>query len=152
MCNPEKLEYGDKAVEIVDFGIFDRKNYPTNTIPIGEVFTIRVKARVHRDVEEPIFAFTIKNKLGIELTGTNTMFEGLKVGSCRAGETYVASFTQQARLRGGEYLLSIGCTGFGDGELLVYHRLYDVCNFLVVASKDTVGYFDPDSRVTVEQI
>lgn len=152
VCNPEKLEYGDKAVEIVDFGIFDRKNYPTNTIPVGEVFTIRVKARVHRDVEEPIFAFTIKNKLGIELTGTNTMFEGLKVGSCRAGETYVASFTQQARLRGGEYLLSIGCTGFGDGELLVYHRLYDVCNFLVVASKDTVGYFDPDSRVTVEQI
>ena len=110
----------------------------------------RVKVRVNRDVEEPIFAYTIKNKLGIELTGTNTMFEGCKVGKCRAGETYVVSFTQQLHLRGGEYLLSIGCTGFGAGELLVYHRLYDVCSFLAVTSKDAVGYFDPDSQVVIE--
>ena len=150
VCNPEKLEYGDKTVEIVDFGIFDGEDYPTNTIPTGDFFTIRVKVRVNRDVEEPIFAYTIKNKLGIELTGTNTMFEGCKVGKCRAGETYVVSFTQQLHLRGGEYLLSIGCTGFGAGELLVYHRLYDVCSFLAVTSKDAVGYFDPDSQVVIE--
>lgn len=150
VCNPEKLEYGDKTVEIVDFGIFDGEDYPTNTISTGDFFTIRVKVRVNRDVEEPIFAYTIKNKLGIELTGTNTMFEGCKVGKCRAGETYVVSFTQQLHLRGGEYLLSIGCTGFGAGELLVYHRLYDVCSFLAVTSKDAVGYFDPDSQVVIE--
>lgn len=151
VCNPDRLEYGDKSVEIIDFGVFDRKNFLTNTIPAGELFTIRMKVRFHRDIEEPIFAFTIKNKLGIELTGTNTMFEDYRVGTCKAGETYVIAFTQRAHLRGGEYLLSLGCTGYGNDELLVYHRLYDICNFLVVSSKDAVGYFDPESEVTVEK-
>ena len=81
----------------------------------------------------------------------NSMFEDCRVGPCRAGETYVVSFTQQTHLRGGEYLLSLGCTGFGGDELEVYHRLYDICNFLVVGSKDAVGYFDPESQVAVEK-
>jgi len=149
VCNPERLEYGDKGAEIEDFGIFDEKDFPTNTIPAGETFTIRMKVRFHREIDEPIFAFTIKNKLGIELTGTNTMFESIAMGRCRAGESYVVSFTQEAHLRGGEYLLSLACTGFGNDELQVYHRLFDVCNFLVVSSKEAVGYFDPESRVSV---
>lgn len=151
VCNPQRLEYGDKSAEIVDFGVFDADGFLTNTIPAGETFTIRMKVQLNRDVAEPIFAFTVKNKLGIELTGTNTMFEDCRVGPCRAGETYVVSFTQQTHLRGGEYLLSLGCTGFGGDELEVYHRLYDICNFLVVGSKDAVGYFDPESQVAVEK-
>ena len=151
VCNPERLEYGDKAAEIIDFGIFDRKNYLTNTIPKGEECTIRMKVRFQRDVQDPIFAFCIKNKLGIEITGTNTMIENCGTGLCRAGEIRVVSFSQPVMLQGGEYLLSLGCTGFGNAELQVYHRLYDVCNFLVVTSKDTVGYYDMGSAVTVEK-
>ncbi len=151
VCNPERLEYGDHSAEILDFGVFDRKDFLTNTIPIGERFTIRMKVRFHRDIRDPIYAFTIKNKLGIELTGTNTMYENCPTGLCRAGETYIVSFSQKVHLRGGEYLLSLGCTGFGKDELAVYHRLYDVCNFLVVCSKESVGYFDPDSEITVEK-
>ena len=54
-------------------------------------------------------------------------------------------------LQGGEYLLSLGCTGFGIDELQIYHRLYDICNFLVVASKNTVGYFDMGSETVIEK-
>ncbi len=151
VCNPEQLEYGDKSAEILDFGIFDRKDFLTNTILAGDTFTIRMKVRFHTDVQDPIFAFTIKNKLGIELTGTNTMFEDCRTGLCHAGDVYTVSFTQAIHLRGGEYLLSLGCTGFGNDSLLVYHRLYDVCNFLVVCSKDSVGYFDPESKVVIKE-
>lgn len=151
VCNPDRLEYGDKLAEIVDFGIFDQMDYPTNTIPVGEPCIIRMKVCFHADILEPIFAFTIKNKLGIELTGTNTMFENCSTGLCKTGETCVVSFTQRIHLRGGEYLLSLGVTGFGSDDLKVYHRLYDICNFLVVCSKDTVGYFDPESTVTIKK-
>ncbi len=34
-----------------------------------------------------------------------------------------------------EYLLSMSCTGYRDGEFQVYHRLYDVCNVTVVSDK-----------------
>lgn len=150
VCNPERLEYGDKAAEIIDFGIFDKSNYLTNTISKGDECTIRMKIRFHRDIKDPIFAFSIKNKLGIEITGTNTMFENCETGQCRTGETRIVSFTQPVMLQGGEYLISFGCTGFGSDELQVYHRLYDVCNFLVVTSKNTVGYYDMGSEVSIE--
>ena len=152
VCNPNRLEYGDKAAEIIDFGVFDKSNYLTNTISKGDKCTIRMKILFHEDIKDPIFAFSIKNKLGIEITGTNTMFENCETGLCRAGETCIVSFTQPVMLQGGEYLISFGCTGFGNDELQVYHRLYDICNFLVVTSKDTVGYYDMGSEVTLEKI
>ena len=52
-------------------------------------------------------------------------------------------------LQGGEYLLSLGCTGYHDGDFDVYHRLYDVCSIIVVADKNTVGFYDMNSRIEV---
>ena len=152
VCNPDRLEYGDKSAEIIDFGVFNENVDLTNTISKGDECTIRMKVRFHTDIQDPIFAFCIKNKLGIEISGTNTMFENCPTGLCKAGETYMASFRQPVLLQGGEYLISFGCTGFGNGELIVYHRLYDICNFLVVASKNTVGYYDMGSEVMVEKV
>ena len=52
-------------------------------------------------------------------------------------------------LQGGEYLLSLGVTGYEKEEFQVYHRLYDVLNLTVVSDKDTVGYYDMNSHITV---
>ncbi len=51
------------------------------------------------------------------------MYEKVGVGLARAGEIYVASFKQNMDLQGGEYLLSISCTGYVGGEFRAYHRL-----------------------------
>ena len=53
-------------------------------------------------------------------------------------------------LQGGTYLLSLGCTGFREGNFTVYHRLYDICEIVVVSSKDSVGFFDMNSRIVIE--
>ena len=52
-------------------------------------------------------------------------------------------------LQGGEYLLSLGCTGYSGDEFEVYHRLYDVCNITVVSDKNTVGFYDMDSEIKI---
>lgn len=59
------------------------------------------------------------------------------------------SFEQEMNLQGGEYLLSLGCTGYEGGEFVVYHRLYDICNVTVVSQKNTVGFYDMNSKVSV---
>ena len=55
-------------------------------------------------------------------------------------------------MQGGEYLLSISCTGFVEGELTVYHRMYDVINITVISDKNTVGFYDMNSKVSVDKI
>ena len=68
-----------------------------------------------------------------------------------AGRECVVTFQQKMDLQGGEYLLSFGCTGYRNGEFSVFHRLYDACNITVVSTKNTVGFFDMNSEVSVEE-
>lgn len=150
--NPDTLEYGDKQAEIVDFVVLDEHGRQTNTIDKGSSFQIKIKAHFHETIQQPILAFTFKNIQGTEITGTNTMFENAVVENSVAGAECVATFTQEMNLQGGEYLLSFGCTGYRNGEFTVFHRLYDACNITVVSNKNTVGFYDMNSKVTVEEV
>ena len=63
----------------------------------------------------------------------------------------MVTFEQEMNLQGGEYLLSFGCTGYQNGDFAVFHRLYDACNITVVSTKNTVGFYDMNSTVSVEE-
>lgn len=149
--NPLLNEYGNKKAEIYDFGIRDEKGKLTNLVLKGERFSICERIRFHSRIEAPIFTFTIRDKRGNDLTGTNTMFEDAPVQAVEKGDSYEVSFTQRMTLQGGEYLLSMSCTGFEEGELVVYHRLYDLLNLTVISNKNTVGIYDMESEVAVEK-
>lgn len=147
--NPNLLEYGSKLAEITDFAVVDSKGRYTNTIEKGDTFRIKMRVKFHESIQEPIMAYTFKDIKGTEITGTNTMFEKAHVENSDAGSQCTVTFTQDMFLQGGEYLLSFGCTGYKDGEFTVFHRLYDACNITVVSSKNTVGFYDMDSRVEI---
>lgn len=150
--NPDVDEYGNGAAEIEDFAIIDENGNYTNAIVKGTRFRLKSKVKFKQDVHDPIFTYTFKNIQGVAITGTNTMYEKKDVPLAKEGETYVATFEQDMFLQGGEYLLSMSCTGYRDGEFQVYHRLYDVCNVTVVSDKNTVGFYDMNSVTTVEKV
>lgn len=150
--NPNVDEYGNGAAEIVDFAIVDENGNYNSAIMKGSRFRLKSKVKFKQDIQNPIFTYTFKNIQGVAITGTNTMYEKKDVPLAKVGETYVATFEQDMFLQGGEYLLSMSCTGYRDGEFQVYHRLYDVCNVTVVSDKNTVGFYDMNSVTTVEKI
>ena len=149
--NPNVNEYGDNRAEIYDFGILDKDGRLTNLILKGETFTIRERIRFNAHVEAPIFTYTFRDKKGNDLTGTNTLFENADVKTAEKGDEYEVEFTQRMDLQGGEYLLSMSCTGFEQGEHVVYHRLYDLLNLTVISNKNTVGVYDMNSEVRVRK-
>ncbi len=148
--NSEKIEYGDKKAEIIDFGIFDNKLQLTNTVLKNKMFSLKLKIKFYEKIQDPIFAFTIKDIKGNEITGTNTFLEKKYFDNPNRGSILTVTFNQMMNLQGGTYLLSIGCTGFREGIFSVYHRLYDICEIVVVSSKDSVGFFDMNSDITIE--
>lgn len=145
--NANRTEYGDGRAEIYDLGLLDERGNLTNLLLKGEMFTIRECIRFFADIEAPIFTYTIKDKKGTDLTGTNTLYEGTDIKPVKRGDEYVVEFTQKMSLQGGEYLLSMSCTGFEQGEHVVYHRLYDVASITVISNKNTVGVYDMESQV-----
>lgn len=150
--NPYALEYGDGRARIEEYYLVDEHGTRTNTLLKGAEFTLCMKVRFTEALAAPIFAFTIKNVQGTEITGTNTMLEKAFLEGVRAGQVKEVCFTQKADLQGGEYLLSLGVTGFDGDVFQVYHRLYDVINMTIVSDKNTVGFYDMNSKIVVKDV
>lgn len=150
VLNPELLEYGTKQAEMTEFYITDDKGVKTTAVIKGTEFTIHVKVTFRDRIVAPIFAFSFKNIKGTEITGTNSMIEKAFLEPVEAGTVKEVTFQQNMSLQGGEYLLSLGVTGYEGSEFQVYHRLYDVLNVTVVSDKDTVGFYDMNSKVEVK--
>ena len=144
------LEYGTKEAVIEQFYMTDDRGTESKSIIKGSEFTIHMKVRFMADLPAPIFAFSIKTVKGTEITGTNTMFEKTFLEPVKAGAVKDITFTQKMSLQGGEYLLSFGVTGYDSNDFQVYHRLYDALDLTVISDKNTVGFYDMDSKVTVK--
>ncbi len=149
--NPRLLEYGTKQAQILEFYLTDDRGVRTTAVLKGSEFTVHMRVRFHDHIPAPIFAFTIKNVIGTEITGTNTMLEKAFLESAEPGQVKNITFAQRMNLQGGEYLLSFGVTGYNGDAFEVYHRLYDALSITVVSDKNTVGYYDMESTVRVTE-
>ena len=147
--NPDLLEYGTKQAVIEEYYLTDDRGVRTTAVIKGSEFTLHMRVRFYDHVPAPIFAFSFKNVIGTEITGTNSMIEKAFLECAESGQVKDITFTQRMSLQGGEYLLSMGVTGYNKDTFEVYHRLYDALDITVVSDKNTVGYYDMDSRVIV---
>ncbi len=145
----EPLVYGNLAAEIFEFGLFDEHNRPVSLLQHGQRFCIRLRARFNADIRDPIFAFTIKDLKGVELTGTNTHFKNIATGLHRRNTCASIEFEQVWNGAAGRYALSLGCTGYEGDSVIVYHRLYDILFFETLSARPMVGCYDLDSAVRI---
>ena len=147
LINRNFVEYGNDRAKIIDFAIVDDQGNVSTSIMKGTEYEIRVKVEFNDDITAPIFAYTIKDLKGTELTGTNTVLENNNVKEVKKGDVITACFKQKMYLQGGQYLLSIACTGYEGDKFVVHHRLFDICNLHVISEKNTIGFFDSNTSV-----
>ncbi len=148
--NDSVIDYGERQAEIVDFAVIDNGGGFSDMLQKGQPFSVKARIRFNETVKDPIFTFTIKNPKGTDITGTNTMYERVETGVCEKGQERIVTFSQNMDLQGGDYLISLGCTGYRGDAFVVYHRLYDLVAVTVISDKNTVGFFDMNTRITVE--
>ena len=147
--NPDIQEYGNMQARIVDYYVTDEKGLRTLAVLKGSEYTLHMKVQINEEIPAPIFCYSLKNVQGTEITGTNSMIERSFLDSVKPGQVKDITFTQRMTLRGGEYLVSLGVTGYRGDTFEVYHRLYDVINITCVSDKNTVGFYDMESSVVV---
>jgi teichoic acid transport system ATP-binding protein len=116
-----------------------------------EEYEVRLTVVFHGRIDSPVIAYTIKDVQGMEIAGTNTVYHHVETGICEPGERLTVSFAQKMLLRGGGYILSVGCAGYDKGEYVVYERRYDVLPFEVAARRPCVGVVDLDARITLSR-
>lgn len=150
--NPNENRYGNGDAEIIDFGVKVSQNDFQQSFIRGEKYIFWMKVRFNKTLENPIVAFTIKDVKGFDVTGTNTHFKNAETGIVNENDVIFVEFEQKLMLNPGGYLLSLGCTGFEDGDYIVYDRRFDVISIEMTSEQLSVGIFDLDSKVSVSRL
>ena len=150
MQNPDLLTYGNGQAEIIDYGIFDDNGDYQKTINNNQEYTVKMKVKFNEEIDEPIFALSIKDFKGLELGGVNTSAYKKITGLYEKGDTVIVEFKQSFPLAPEKYTLSFGCTKITqNGELEVFDRKYDALFIEIIAYRDCLGLIDLKSEINI---
>jgi len=130
------FRHGDGASRIEEVALVNRCGAPATVFEAGETVRVRIRARFERDVEEPVVGILVRNRLGLDVFGTNTRVEGRRLGRFRPGEELEIEFGFDCLLTRQEYTLTVATQNW-DGTSQDW--LDDVAAFRVVDAKDRAG-------------
>ncbi len=142
------FRHGDGASRIVDVRILNRARDATRTFRPGESIIIQVRAVFEQSVAEPVVGLLIRNRIGMDVFGTNTRLEGVPLGQFDHGDTLQVEFELDCLLSRQEYTLTVA-TQYSSG--LSQDWLDDVLDFEVVDTKDVAGVLNLNTRVRFQK-
>jgi lipopolysaccharide transport system ATP-binding protein len=141
--------HGDGVSRVTSVELIDAVGAATRNLQPGEPVTIRVTARAEKELEDPVVGVLIRNRLGIDVFGTNTRIEGVEVGTVAAGETFEVEFTFDCLLTRQDYTLTVA-TQYREGYSQDW--LDDVISFSVVDARDVAGFASFKTKVNWRKI
>ena len=141
--------YGNNKAQIIDYGTLDEEGNPADILDYNSKFTIVMKVKFYESIDNPIFAFTLKDVRGLEITGTNTYMKHIVTGTFEKDNIITVTFEQKANLQIGKYALSLGCVNLNENGVEVYNRIYDAMLFEIIGSAQMVGFYDLESSISV---
>ncbi len=136
--------HGDGSSEILDVILLDENEHPCGVVSSGERVTVRIRTVFHRARVEPMVGILIRNRIGMEIYGTNTSIEQIDLGSFDAGEELDIDFTFDCWLTPQHYTVTVA-TQYRDGSS--HDWLDDVLSFEVVSRRAAAGVTDLRAHV-----
>ena len=140
---------GDGRAELVSLETFGSSGQPTMVWRSGEPITVRVTARYRDPVEDPVVGLMIRTRIGLEVYGTNTELEKLKLGPCPAGAVMRIDFRFTCGLCPGEYTLTAASH---DPDGAAHDWLDDALAFVVTDSRYTAGVANLRATVAAQKL
>jgi lipopolysaccharide transport system ATP-binding protein len=138
------FRHGDGASRIVDVKLLNGAGENAAVFRPGESILIRVEAIFEQQVSNPVIGILIRNRIGIDVFGTNTRLESVALGNFAPGESVEVDFELDCLLSRQEYTLTVA-TQHWNG--LSQDWLDDVAEFQVIDTKDVAGVLNLNARV-----
>jgi ABC-type polysaccharide/polyol phosphate transport system ATPase subunit len=137
--------HGDGSSRIESITLHGAGGEAVSAIESGAVLNVRVTAKFNRAVQNPIVGILIRNRLGIDVFGTNTRVEGRELGSFAAGDRLEVQFSFDCLLTQQDYTLT-AATQHSDGGSQDWRD--DAISFSVTDERATAGLASFPTRVT----
>jgi len=141
-----KVRRGDGRAEIVRVDTVGESGKPTMVWRSGERAVVRVAVRFHEAVADPVIGIMIRTRIGLNVYGTNTELENLKLGPCAAGTTMELAFAFWCELCPQEYTLTVASH---DPDGVWHDWLEDAVAFSVADGRYTAGVANLRAQVSL---
>ena len=121
---------------------------PTMVWRSGELATVKVAVRYRDAVDDPVVGIMIRTCVGLNVYGTNTELERLKLGPCAAGDTLEIVFAFRCDLCPREYTLTVASH---DPDGVWHDWLEDAVPFAVSAARYSAGVANLRATVSFQR-
>jgi ABC-type polysaccharide/polyol phosphate transport system ATPase subunit len=128
--------HGDGVSEILGVNLLNAAGQPVTAVEGGEAVTVRVRSRFHHPACDPMVGILIRNRIGMDVYGTNTRIEKKNLGTYQPGEELEVDFHFACWLTPQPYTLTVA-TQSPDGSS--HDWLDDVISFDVVDTRVAAG-------------
>jgi lipopolysaccharide transport system ATP-binding protein len=149
ILNKTSFRHGDGASRVTDVRILDAAGGPCRTFRPGESMLLRIRAEFQQAVSNPVIGILIRNRIGMDIFGTNTRVEHVELGDYEAGDVLEIEFQMDCLLSRQEYTVTVAVQ-YWNG--LSQDWLDDVIEFRVEDTKDVAGVLNLNTRVRHQKV
>lgn len=94
---------GTGEATVVDICLLDKQGKRLDVVDVGQDVTLRVEVKAHANIERLVLGYSIKDRLGQVIFGTNTHLKNQAINQITAGATYLFNIKFMANLGPGTY-------------------------------------------------
>jgi lipopolysaccharide transport system ATP-binding protein len=142
-----RVRRGDGRAEVLSVETIGENGHPTMVWRSGELAVVRITVRFRDAVGDPVIGMMIRTRIGLNVYGTNTELERLKLGPCTAGQTLRLTFSFRCELCPGEYTLTVASH---DPDGVWHDWLEDAVAFSISDNRYTAGVANLRATARVE--
>jgi ABC-type methionine transport system ATPase subunit len=143
-----RMRRGDGRAEVLGIETIGENGRPTMVWRSGELATVHVVVRYREAVDDPVVGMMIRTCIGLNVYGTNTELERLKLGPCAAGDTLRITFAFRCELCPQEYTLTVASH---DPDGVWHDWLEDAVPFAVSDARYSAGVANLRASVSFER-
>lgn len=146
---PPLFRRGDGRARLVSVTPRDAAGQPSAAWQTGQPASISVRVLFEAAVEDPVVGTMIRTHLGMEVYGTNTQLEGVKLGPVKALDEFEIEFAFLCRLCPQMYVITAASH---DPDGVWHDWIEDAVAVTVGAMRYTAGVVDLEARVAVSRL
>jgi lipopolysaccharide transport system ATP-binding protein len=149
VASKSTFRHGDGASRVMDVRILNYSGETCHTFRPGESIILRIHAVFQKPISTPVVGILIRNRIGMDIFGTNTRLEGAELGDFDAGDEIHVEFELDCLLSRQEYTVTVAVQ-YWNG--LSQDWLDDVLDFRVEDTKDVAGVLNLNTRVRHKKV
>lgn len=144
IASKSSFRHGDGASRVTDIRMLDSQGETCHAFRPGDSITLRIRATFQKPVSNPVVGILIRNRIGMDIFGTNTRIERVALGDFEPGDQIEIEFELDCLLSRQEYTVTVAVQ-YWNG--LSQDWLDDVLDFRVEDTRDVAGVLNLNTRV-----